>query len=219
MTWLGALCQIKRAQTKLNTCLNLHSGPRCPDILAASFQAEFRNRCCVSFPTRGCAAAFVQGGWGVGQRVYVICRRGSSAACVTFSYGHLCVSTRKIYFGLRQTWSYDIKMMSACVCVVFKWFRRLRESVGGSKSWWVPCRTHWGLSETFQTSTDEKGVAAGWRALKMRVFICSWMKLKYPWQELRCCYYCLISLSLGGISGSLPDSGWSQPSLSYEFTG
>lgn len=110
-------------------------------------------------------------------------------------------------------------MTSACVCVVLKWFRRLWESVGGSKSWWVLCRTHWGLSETFQTSTDEKGVAAGWRALEMRVFICSWMKLKYPWQELCCCYYCLISLSLGGISGSLPNSGWNQPSPSYKFTG
>lgn len=112
-------------------------------------------------------------------------------------------------------------MTSMCVCVILKWFRWLwiGVSVGGSKSWWVLCRTHWGLGETFQTSTDEKGVAAGWRALKMRVFICSWMKPKYPWQELCCCYYCLISLSLGGISGSLPESGWNQPSLSYEFTG
>lgn len=112
-------------------------------------------------------------------------------------------------------------MTSMCVCVILKWFRWLwiGVSVGGSKSWWVLCRTHWGLGETFLTSTDEKGVAAGWRALKMRVFICSWMKPKYPWQELCCCYYCLISLSLGGISGSLPESGWNQPSLSYEFTG
>lgn len=112
-------------------------------------------------------------------------------------------------------------MTSMCVCVILKWFRWLwiGVSVGGSKSWWVLCRTHWGLGETFLTSTDEKGVAAGWRALKMRMFICSWMRPKYPWQELCCCYYCLISLSLGWISGSLPESGWNQPSLSYEFTG
>lgn len=104
MTWLGALCQIKRAQTKLNACLNLHSGPRCPDILAASFQAEFCNRCCVSFLTRGCAPACVKGGWwGLGQRVYVICRRGSTAACVTFRYGLLYISAREFYFRLRKT--------------------------------------------------------------------------------------------------------------------
>lgn len=125
-------------------------------------------------------------GGGVGQRVYVICRRGSTAACVTFSYGHLYVSTREIHFGLGKTWSYDIKMTNVCICVILKWFGWLWIGVlvGGSKSWWVLCRTHWGLGETFQTSTDEKGMATGWRTLKMRVFICSWMKPKYPWQEL-----------------------------------
>lgn len=57
----------------------------------------------------------------------------------------------------------------------------------------------------------------GWQ--KTRVFICSWRKPKYPRQELRCRYYCLISPSPGGISGSLPDDGWNHPSLSYESTG
>lgn len=55
--------------------------------------------------------------------------------------------------------------------------------------------------------------------LKTRVFICSWRKPKYPRQELCCRYYCLISPSPGGISGSLPDDGWNHPSLSYESTG
>lgn len=77
-------------------------------------------------------------------------------------------------------------MTNVCICVILKWFGWLWIGVlvGGSKSWWVLCRTHWGLGETFQTSTDEKGMATGWRTLEMRVFICSWMKPKYPWQEL-----------------------------------
>lgn len=70
------------------------------------------------------------------------------------------------------------------------------------------CRSHWGLSETFQMSAVEKGVATGWRALKMRVFICSWMKPKSSRQGRCCCYYCFISLSLGGISGESPRIGW-----------
>lgn len=51
------------------------------------------------------------------------------------------------------------------------------------------------------------------RCLKTRVFICSWGKPKYPRQELCCCYYCLISLSPGRISGSLPGDGWNHQSL------
>lgn len=57
----------------------------------------------------------------------------------------------------------------------------------------------------------------GWQ--KTRVFICSWRKPKYPRQQLCCRYYCLISPSPGGISGSLPDDGWNHPSLSNESTG
>lgn len=57
----------------------------------------------------------------------------------------------------------------------------------------------------------------GWQ--KTRVFICSWRKPKYPRQQLCCRYYCLISPSPGGISGSLPDDGWNHPSLRYESTG
>lgn len=185
MTWLGALCQIKRAQTKLNACLNLHSGARCPDILAASFQSFVTDAACHS--PRGAVLQHLRrvGGGGIAQRVYVICSGGSWAARGTFSYGRLYVSAGEIYFRIRKTQSYDTKMTEHGRA--HKEHVRLRnlkvaevavdrEEVNSRVE--CSCRSHWGLSETFQMSAVEKGVAAGWRALKMRVFICSWMKPK-----------------------------------------
>lgn len=78
---------------------------------------------------------------------------------------------------------------------------------------------HTGLSETFQIGTDEKGVAAWWVVSKHGCLFATGGNLSTLRQQLCCCYFCLISLGLGGISGSLSNHGWNHPSLSNNFVG
>lgn len=99
-------------------------------------------------------------------------------------------------------------MEMMCICVTFNGVEVVMMSTLPKllRPWWNILSKHrW------------EGSGRWVRCLKTRVFICSWRKPQYPQQELCCCYYCLISLSLGGISGSLPGDGWNHPSLSYEF--